>query len=306
MRMTTKAQDQGEVRPKLGVVMKATENEPVNFITVRELGREEYQKYRMSSARLMEWMLEDQAAKVVQEAHEEYESTLERYRAAIANRESIDTLQMHRDINTKVSNFLRAFRSFLDQSQKNLEDRYGKGKAQVKAFEKATNKAYDSSFSYRLLDQVRNYTQHVGDAVHGTPFGERAAPGRPNETEHYLWVELDRDRFLAWRKLKASVREEVTKLPLRIELSEHIKNVAHAVQEINVTVIAQQVFELQGHAHRVIDLVRPLKDRGGIPVVLHMKMPNVEVGQSGQGNANIEWIPVDLAEFVANPRRDLS
>ncbi|MCA1718277.1 MAG: hypothetical protein LC781_16135 [Actinobacteria bacterium] len=304
--MTTKAQEQNEMTPELGVVVKGTENQPANFVAIRELGREEYRKYRVSSGRLLEWMFENQAVKAVQEAHEEYESTLQRYHTAHANHESIDALRMHRDIDTKVSNFLRAFRSFLDQSQKNLEDRYGKGKAQVKAFEKATNKAYDSSFSYRLLDQVRNYTQHVGSAVHNIPFGSHAAPGRREETEHYLRVELDRDKFLAWRKLKASVREEAKRLPSRIELSEHIKNVAHAVQEINVMIVAQQVFELQGHAHRVIDLVRPLKAWEGIPVILHMKLPEVEVGQWGTGNSNIEWIPVDLAEFVANPPRDMS
>ena len=213
---------------------------------------------------------------------------------------------MHQDITTKVSNFLRAFRSFLDQTQKSLEDRYGKGKAQVKAFEKAMNKAYDSSFSYRFLDQVHNYTQHVGSAVHNIPFGSHAAPGRCEETEHYLWVELDRDKFLAWRKLKASVREEVKKAPARIELSEHIRNVAHAVQEINVAIIAQQVVELQGHAHRVIDLVRSLKAWDGILVILHLQLPEGEVGQWGSGNTNIEWIPVDLAEFVANPPGDIS
>ena len=48
------------------------------------------------------------------------------------------------------------------------------------------------------MDQVRNYTQHVGDAVHHIPFGSHDSPDRPGETEHYLRVELDRDRFLAW------------------------------------------------------------------------------------------------------------
>ena len=111
--------------------------------------------------------------------------------------------------------------------------------------------------------------QHVGDAVHSIPSGARAAPDDPQKTEHYLRVELDRDRFLAWRKLKASVREEVKGLPAKIELSEHLKNVADAVFEINVIINAQQVFELQGHAHRIIDLVRPLKAWGGIPVILN-------------------------------------
>lgn len=200
-----------------------------------------------------------------------------------------------------MSNLLRAFRAFLDQAKKNLEDRYGKDFAQVRAFEKATNKAYDSSFSYRFLDQVRNYTQHVGDAVHSIPSGARAAPDDPQKTEHYLRVELDRDRFLAWRKLKASVREEVKGLPAKIELSEHLKNVADAVFEINVIINAQQVFELQGHAHRIIDLVRPLKAWGGIPVILHMEFPrNAKVGEKiGPLQHNIEQIPVELANFIA-------
>lgn len=302
--MTTEVGQQGEVPASLGV-MTRPQGKPVNFEVVRDFSPQEYQEYRASAERLLQWMFENQAARAVQEACQEYEATVGRYHTAYVNRECIDGLSLSRDINTKVSDFLRAVRSFLDQSKKNLEDRYGKGSAQVEAFVNATHKEYDASFSYRLLDQVRNYTQHVGDAVHNIPFGSCAAPGLPNETEHYLRVELDRDKFLAWRKLKRTVREEVKMLPPKIELSEHLKSVAGSIQEIHVTVIAQQVFELQRHARYVLDLVQPLKAKGNIPVILHAELPEVEVGQSaGPFNMNVEWIPVDLAEFIVSPPPD--
>jgi hypothetical protein len=47
-------------------------------------------------------------------------------------------MRMYREINTKVSNFLRAFRFFLDQSKENLEDRYAKNSSQGKELTKAT------------------------------------------------------------------------------------------------------------------------------------------------------------------------
>ena len=146
----------------------------------------------------------------------------------------------------------------------------------------------------------------MGDAVHHIPFGSHASPDRPGETEHYLKVELDRDTFLAWDKLKASVRDEVRMLPQSIELCEHLEKVAHAVEELNITFIAQQVFELQGHAHRVIDLARPLKAQGGTPIIVHLQFPDVEVAQWGSGGGSIEQIPLGLAEFVASPPRDVA
>jgi hypothetical protein len=95
-------------------------------------------------------------------------------------------------------------------------------------------------------------------------------------------------------------------MPPSIELCEHLENVDGAVEELDVTVIAQQVFELQGHAHRVIDLAQPLKAQGGTPVILHLQFPDIEVGQWGQGGGSIEQIPLDLAEFVASPPRDVA
>lgn len=142
---------QRRITPKLGVAIPKTEDSPLHFEMVRELEAEEYRKYKASSGRILDWLFESQPVKAVQEAYEEYEDILERYHAALVNREPLDRMRLHRNINTKVSNFLRAFRAFLDQAKKNLEDRYGKDSAQARAFEKATNKAYDSSFSYRFL-----------------------------------------------------------------------------------------------------------------------------------------------------------
>jgi hypothetical protein len=80
-------------------------------------------------------------------------------------------------------------------------------------------------------------------------------------------------------------------LPQSIELCEHLENVAYAVEELDITFIAQQVFELQGHARRVIDLVRPLKARGGTPVIVHLQFPDVEVGQWSPGGGVLSKYP---------------
>jgi hypothetical protein len=89
-------------------------------------------------------------------------------------------------------------------------------------------------------------------------------------------------------------------------LCEPLENVAHAVEELDITFIAQQVVELQGHARRVIDLARPLKAQGGTLVIVHLQFPDVEIGQWSPGGGSIEQIPLGLAKLVASPLREVA
>jgi len=99
---------------------------------------------------------------------------------------------------------------------------------------------------------------------------------------------------LAWPKLKAAVREELKGMSPKLPIDPHVDKVMRSVDNIRTTVIAQEVFELQRNAKYVMDLVAPLREEYGLPIVVHSDLTNVEVGGSGSYNINVEWIPVDL------------
>ncbi len=268
---------------------------------VREIYPEEYKVYRQSADRIMDWWNEAQAANAVRDAHENYLTALESYRQQYANRTLTDGTKAHRDLENLISNFLRAVRAFLDYSKKHLSDRYGKTSSEVRAFENVTHEEYDTHFSYRLMDQVRNYTQHVGGAVHHLPMGARGAKGNPKakETEYYMTVELDRDKFLAWPKLKASVRKEVEQSTPRIDLTQHINNVMKSIDRIRTTVIAAQVFEIQRHARAVKTFAISAKGYGDKPFIHHWDPPeDAKVGEEFHLEMQTEQIPEELANFI--------
>lgn len=81
----------------------------------------------------------------------------------------IDSLEYSRvrgQINRKVMNFLSSARSYLDQTPARLSEWFGKPSQAFDALEAATNRSYDRRFGYRVLEALRNHSQH-----HGYPIG---------------------------------------------------------------------------------------------------------------------------------------
>src|SRR5215208_368165 len=167
--------------PSLGVI--SLDGEPKKVEEVRELSAREYQEYKEASGRLMSWLGEMQVANAVRDAYLDYKNLVDGYLEKYRKRKSIDVVTLKRDINRTLSNFLHAVRAFLDQSKRNLVDRYGKDSPQVQDFQSITHEEYDDSFSYRLLDQLRNYTQHVGEAIENVSFGSEAVNSETRESK---------------------------------------------------------------------------------------------------------------------------
>jgi len=71
------------------------------------------------------------------------------------------------NLNRLMLNFLSAFRTFLDHTQTNLDRTYGKESENFKIFKKTRSSYYDNYFSYRFLDKLRNYSQHMGMPITG-------------------------------------------------------------------------------------------------------------------------------------------
>lgn len=60
----------------------------------------------------------------------------------------------------RVSNFLSAASAFRDRSCTRLRSGFGKDSEEMTAFEVAMSHAFDTSFAYRCLCQLRNFAQH--------------------------------------------------------------------------------------------------------------------------------------------------
>lgn len=71
------------------------------------------------------------------------------------------------EINRHVLNYLASLNTFLDQSRKFLSKRFGKDSKEYERFEEQTNQLFDTHFSYRFFQKLRNFTVHCGFSLCG-------------------------------------------------------------------------------------------------------------------------------------------
>jgi hypothetical protein len=272
------------------------------FKEVRKLSAGEYADYKEAASTLMRLLNDRDRFQDVLVAFVEYMDVVADHEDFLRERRHFDGMVLRRELNSRLSNYLRAVRSFLDHSDKALSDRYGKKSAQRSAFEAATSEVYDGRFSYRLLEQVRNYTQHVGEAIGHISFGWRALDPETRTEESYLDIFFDRDTLLEWmerKNLKPSFRPELAQQPEKIPVTEQLQGTTGCINYLNRVVIMQQLEDFEAAAKHIEGVIAPLREMDGRPVIYMFEVPEMKVGERGAFNLQVaDWIPADLARFV--------
>ena len=78
--------------------------------------------------------------------------------------ESVSFGEFSTAITTKFDNFLTAVRGYVDKFSHTLSSKFGEDAKLF--FENQKQKCFDCIFSYRLIEQLRNYCQHRATPVH--------------------------------------------------------------------------------------------------------------------------------------------
>jgi hypothetical protein len=272
------------------------------FKEVRKLSAGEYADYKEAASTLMRLLNDRDRFQDVLVAFVEYMDVVADHEDFLRERRHFDGMVLRRELNSRLSNYLRAVRSFLDHSDKALSDRYGKKSAQRSAFEAATSEVYDGRFSYRLLEQVRNYTQHVSEAIGHISFGWRALDPETRTEESYLDIFFDRDTLLEWmerKNLKPSFRPELAQQPEKIPVTEQLQGTTGCINYLNRVVIMQQLEDFEAAAKHIEGVIAPLREMDGRPIIYNFEVPEMKVGERGAFNLQVaDWIPADLARFV--------
>jgi len=285
----------GRMELTLGLFHKGSNT----FKEVRKLSAGEYADYNEAASTLMRFLNDRDRFQDVLSAFFEYMDVVAHHEDLLRAHRSFDRAVLKRELNSRLSNYLRATRSYVDHSDKALSDRYGKKSAQRSAFEAATNEVYDGRFSYRLLEQVRNYTQHVGEAIGHISYGWRALDPKTRTEEAYLDISFDRDTFLEWKKLKASFRSELAQHPEKIPVTEQLQGTTGCINYLNRVVIMQQLEDFEAAAKHIEGVFASLREMDGRPVIYTFEVPEMKVGERGAFNLQVaDWIPADLARFV--------
>ena len=195
-----------------------------NRITiVRDLSEEEYQSFRSSRNVISDHISIEGLFRLVDDNYGELCETsrawIESYAAnSIHSRISAEGLTNL--MNRRLLNLLSSARTFLDHTSHRLVEIHGKGSELPDSFGKLRREAFDRTFSYRLMEKLRNFAQHRG-------FPLRCSITRiGNQDDSVRQVSLKltfhRDELLADKDGWGSVRQDLAAQPPEFEASPHI------------------------------------------------------------------------------------
>jgi hypothetical protein len=154
------------------------------------------------------------------------------------------------DMSRHIMNLLSSVRTALDQTECNLKRRYSAESERYRAFERATNRAYDGSFAYRFLYKLRNFVQHCGLPIGRIGVETRASESATsaNDISQTLKIEFSRDSLLSdydsWGPLKselAGLPEYFPIRPLITEMMTQIENIQITQIHANSTAVIESV-----------------------------------------------------------------
>lgn len=151
-----------------------------------------------------------------------------------------DGARNRRLLNRRVNNLLSSCRLYIDHLRHSFTLIFGEASPELSVIDAARHREYDSSFSYRLLEELRNYTQHrrLPIDVEMTTF-KPTTYGEESQVACALTPMLETANVLEDIKVKARFRPELESQPDRIDLKVHCRGYVHSLFKIHVTVRAQ-------------------------------------------------------------------
>ena len=172
-------------------------------------------------------------------------------------------------INLAILTILTAFRAYADQTERQFRQIDGSGSL-WNQYRETSGTIYDGSFSYRVVDQLRNHVQHVAvpmssfslpsdnEWVDGVPGGNR-----PSRLHMTISPRLRISNMLSDPKIKKRVKEELDDLGKDyIDLKGLLRTFAAALSQIYSAIypsILTQVENAESAYNEVLDLL-PLRD----------------------------------------------
>jgi hypothetical protein len=213
----------------------------VSLTVVRELASDEEGRLRTAAGKLNRFWIDSMPMSILMENRDD----LVTQTAELAKRHNMDVRlfegaqQLERHmliINRLLMNFLSSARSYIDLTKSRLSHTNADLAEQ---FVKLCSAEYDASFSYRLLEAVRNVAQHSGLPLRGFS-GARDFGGGDEPVYEFLF---DRDELLREPKFKSSLREELAARPRTFPASPHVTEYADRLWAVQMRIMEETIVE---------------------------------------------------------------
>lgn len=207
--------------------------------------------------------------------------------------------QMMLEVNRHLLNFLSGVRMFLDHTETNLKRRYGAGSERYAAFKDATGKAFDTSFAYRFMYQLRNYVQHCG-----MPLGKMSIHADfDEETRQPISQSIDflycRASLLTtydrWHK---KVKADLEALPEYFPIRPGVDEMMGQISDLQKSFVVADVPALLDSLQWLDALMLEATWRGGSPIVARER-PSAE--DADMDVLESTPFPVEMMELLRRP-----
>lgn len=114
-------------------------------------------------------------------------------------------------LNRLLINFLASTRAFVDSVPAQVSLAGGPLAAKLPELKALFCEQFDAEFSYRLMDALRNHSQHRAAAISQNLIRSRTWSSTNGESKELMWVspQIDRDILIEDRKIRPLTREEI-------------------------------------------------------------------------------------------------
>lgn len=271
------------------------ETDSTTVTILDELTEEECREYDVSQRTLSRFISDYLQFVMVRQSFDEYKGSLGEFSRIHSSGARLDNEfianWITQELNRRLRSFFTEVRMFLDYSESRLKRQYGHGSEQVNQFKKACSEAFDNSFAYRFLFNLRNYGQHVDVPMRNLSM--KSSLDRNDEVQHRLAIQVDREELLANFQWRADVLTTLREMPERFDLAPYLDELMEHLERIHVALVAAELPTTKRAADYLRRLAAPVRDKGSPCVFL-------EVPEEMNHNIQIKttWIPVYLADVI--------
>jgi hypothetical protein len=138
-----------------------------------EIDEAEYKRIKTVIENLFELLFFEEKLDLVTENFQEYEAELlliASHEMVFHNSDYFSMSKLRNVVSRRIVNLVSTCRMYLDQSICHINNIYGKGSEESKLLRQEITSQYDNNLSYRVMEALRNYTQHRGFPIHSMTF----------------------------------------------------------------------------------------------------------------------------------------
>ena len=195
----------------------------------------EYEELKVARDAVLELLFAEEKYDLVVQNYLEFETELlgTTVQNILTNATDWQWFQSKRGLlNRRLVNLLSAARGYIDHFGHVVHVLFGRDSPRALASMAQLSRHYDSCLGYRVLDALRNYTQHRGFPIHALELSSKLLESEPrNRFKFGIAVYTKTSYLREEKKFKAAVLEELDNLGGRVDLKPLVRDYVAALAE---------------------------------------------------------------------------